>query len=70
MKTANISPKMRLCNAIDSILWTMYAYRSTPPTPEELDKYDRKYKPYIDSLIEEVKNEEAKNEEVKNEDAI
>ena len=49
---------MRLCNAIDSILWTMYAYRSTPPTPEELAKYDRTYKPYIDKLIKEAKNED------------
>ena len=45
------------------MLWNMYAYRSTPPTPEELDEYDRIYKPYIDSLIEEVKNEEVKNED-------
>ena len=58
MKTINISPEMRLCNAIDSILWTMYAYRSTPPTPEELAEYDRRYKPYIDKLIKEAKNED------------
>ena len=45
------------------MLWNMYAYRSTPPTPEELVEYDRIYKPYIDSLIEEVKNEEVKNED-------
>ena len=53
------SPSVRLCNAIDSILWTMYAYRSTPPTPEELAEYDRTYKPYIDKLIKEAKNEDA-----------
>lgn len=58
MQTLNNSPKTRLFNAIDSMLWNMYAYRSTPPTPKELDEYDRHYKPYIDSLIEEVKNED------------
>ena len=52
------SPKVRLCNAIDSMLWNMYAYRSAPPTAEELAEYDRICKPYIDSLIEEVKNED------------
>ena len=59
MKTINSSPKMRLCNAIDSMHWDMYAYRLAPLKPEELVKYDRIYKPYIDSLIEEVKNEDA-----------
>ena len=58
MQAINNSPKMRLCNAIDSMLWNMYAYRSAPPTAEELAEYDRVYKPYIDSLIEEVKNED------------
>ena len=58
MQTTNISPKTRLFNAIDSMLWNMYAYRSKPPTPEELVEYDRIYKPYIDRLIEEVKNED------------
>ena len=58
MQTINISPTTRLFNAIDSMLWNMYAYRSKPPTPEELAEYDRIYKPYIDSLIEEVKNED------------
>ena len=58
MKTANISPETRLFNAIDSMLWNMYAYRSKPPTQKELVEYDRIYKPYIDSLIEEVKNED------------
>ena len=53
------SPQVRLCNAIYSMLWNMYAYRSTPPTPEELAEYDRIYKPYIDKLIEEAKNENA-----------
>lgn len=38
------------------MLWNMYAYRSKPLTPKELDEYDRHYKPYIASLIEEVKN--------------
>lgn len=55
MQTLNNSPETRLFNAIDSMLWNMYAYRSKPLTPEELVKYDRIYKPYIDSLIEEVK---------------
>ena len=58
MKTRNSSPKMRLCNAIDSMLWDMYAYRLAPLKPEELVEYDHVYKPYIDSLIEEVKNED------------
>lgn len=53
------SPRTRLFNAIDSMIWNMYAYRSTPPTPEELAEYDRIYKPYIDKLIEEAKNEDA-----------
>lgn len=53
------SPRTRLCNAIDNMLWTIYAYRSTPPTPEELAEYDRICKPYIDKLIEEAKNEDA-----------
>ena len=53
------SPRVRLFNAIDFMLWNMYAYRSTPPTPEELAEYDRTYKPYIDKLTEEVKNEDA-----------
>lgn len=53
------SPRVRLFNAIDSMLWNIYAYRSTPPTPEELAEYDRIYKPYIDKLIEEAKNEDA-----------
>ena len=53
------SPSVRLCNAIDSMLWNTYAYRSTPPTPEELAEYDRTYKPYIDKLIKEAKNEDA-----------
>jgi len=52
------SPQVRLCNAIDNMLWNMYAYRSKPPTPEELAEYDRIYKPYIDKLIEEAKNED------------
>jgi hypothetical protein len=59
MDPADKSPRVRLFNAIDSMLWNMYAYRSTPPTPEELAEYDRIYKPYIDKLIEEVKNEDA-----------
>jgi len=54
----NESPKVRLCKAIDSMLYNMYAYRLTPPTTEELAEYDRVYKPYIDSLIKEVKNED------------
>lgn len=58
MQIINSSPKTRLFNAIDSTLWNMYAYRSKPPTPEELAECDRIYKPYIDSLIEEVKNED------------
>lgn len=58
MQTINSSPRIQLCKAIDSMLWNMYAYRFTPPTPEELAEYDRVYKPYIDSLIEEVKNED------------
>lgn len=58
MQIINSSPKTRLFNAIDSMLWNMYAYRSKPPTPEELSNYDHIYKPYIDSLIEEVKNED------------
>lgn len=58
MQTIKISPKMRLCNAIDTMLWDMYAYRLAPLTPEELAEYDRIYKPYIDRLIEEVKNED------------
>ena len=58
MDLYNGSPKTRLFNAIDSMLWNMYAYRSKPLTPEELAEYDRVYKPYIDSLIEEVKNED------------
>lgn len=41
------------------MLWTIYAYRSTPPTPEELAEYDRMYMPYIKRLIEEIKNEDA-----------
>ena len=53
------SPQARLCRAIDSMLWNMYAYRSAPPTPEELAEYDRVYKPYIGKLIEEAKNEDA-----------
>lgn len=53
------SPQVKLCNAIDSMLWNIYAYRSTPPTPEELAEYDRIYKPYINKLIEEAKNENA-----------
>lgn len=53
------SPRARLCSAIDNMLWSIYAYRSMPPTPEELAEYDRTYKPYIDKLIEEVKNEDA-----------
>ena len=57
MQTINSSPKVRLCNAIDSMLWNMYAYRLTPLTAKELAEYDRIYKPYIDNLIEEVKNE-------------
>ena len=59
MDPADKSPRVRLFNAIDSMLWNMYAYRSIPPTPEELAEYDRTYKPYIDKLIEEVKNEDA-----------
>lgn len=59
MDPVDKSPRVRLFNAIDSMLWNMYAYRSTPPTPEELAEYDRTYKPYIDKLIEEVKNEDA-----------
>lgn len=58
MDIVNASPRIRLCNAIDSMLWNMYAYRSKPPTAEELAEYDRICKPYIDSLIEEVKNED------------
>lgn len=58
MQAINSSPRTRLFNAIDSMLWNMYAYRSKPPTAEELDEYDRVYKPYINSLIEEVKNED------------
>ena len=58
MQTINNSPRIRLCNAIDSMLWNMYAYRSRPPAPEEIAEYDRVYKPYIDSRIEEVKNED------------
>jgi hypothetical protein len=58
MNPYNESPKVRLCKAIDSMLWNMYAYRFTPPTPKELAEYDRIYKPYIGSLIEEVKNED------------
>ena len=58
MDIVNASPRTRLCNAIDSMLWNMYAYRLRPPTAEELAEYDRIYKPYIDSLIEEVKNED------------
>ena len=58
MNLYNESPKVRLCKAIDSMLYNMYAYRSAPPTPEELAEYDRVYKPYIDSLIKEVKNED------------
>lgn len=58
MQAINSSPRIRLCNAIDSMLWNMYAYRLRPLTPEELAKYDHVYKPYIDSLIEEVKNED------------
>ena len=54
----NGSPKMRLCNAIDSMLWNMYAYRLKPPTAEELAEYDRICKHYIDNLIENVKNED------------
>ena len=53
------SPRTRLFNTIDSMIWNMYAYRSTPPTPEELAEYDRAYTPYIDKLIEEAKNEDA-----------
>ena len=53
------SPQVRLCSAIDSMLWNMYAYRSTLLTPEELVEYDRIYKPYIDKLTEEAKNEDA-----------
>ena len=55
----NKSPRTRLCNAIDNMLWTMYAYRLTPPTPEELAEYDRTYMPHIKSLMEEIKNEDA-----------
>ena len=58
MQTINSYPKTRLFNAIDSMLWNMYAYRSKPLTAEELAKYDHIYKPYIDNLIEEVKNED------------
>ena len=58
MQTINISPTTRLFNAIDSMLWNMYAYRSKPPTQKELEEYDHIYKPYIDRLIEEVKNED------------
>lgn len=53
------SPRTRLCNAIDNMLWTIYAYRSTPPTPEELTEYDRTYMPHIKRLMEEIKNEDA-----------
>ena len=59
MDPTDKSPQVRLCNAIDSMLWNMYAYRSTPPTAKELAEYDRVYKPYIDKLIEEAKNEDA-----------
>ena len=58
MQAINNSPRTRLSNAIDSMLWNIYAYRSKPPTAEELIEYDRIYKPYIDNLIEEVKNED------------
>lgn len=51
------SPRTRLCNAIDNMLWTIYAYRSTPPTPEELAEYDRMYMSHIKKLMEEIKNE-------------
>ena len=57
MQIINSSPETRLFNAIDSMLWNMYAYRSKPPTQKELEEYDRIYKPYIDKLIKEVKNE-------------
>lgn len=53
------SPRTRLCNVIDNMLWTIYAYRSTPPTPEELAEYDRMYMPHIKRLMEEIKNEDA-----------
>lgn len=58
METINSSPKLRLCNAIDSMLWSIYAYRLAPLTPEELSKHDQVCKPYINNLIEEVKNED------------
>ena len=60
MNPYNESPKVRLFKAIDSMLYNMYAYRSKPPTAEELAEYDHVYKPYISSLIEEVKNEDQK----------
>ena len=60
MQTINSSPKMRLCNVIDSMLWNIYAYRSKPPTTEEIAEYDRVFKPYIDRLIKEAKNEDKK----------
>lgn len=53
----NVLTQTRLCFAIDNMLWTMYAYRSTPPTETELAEYDRTYKPYIHKLMEEVKND-------------
>ena len=59
MDPTDRSLQVRLCNAIDSMLWNMYAYRSTPPTLEELAEYDRTYKPYIKRLMEEIKNENA-----------
>ena len=49
---------MRLCNAIDTMLWDMYAYRLAPLTPEERAEYDHIHKPYIGRLIEEVENED------------
>ena len=57
MNSHNTSAQTRLCLAIDNMLWSMYAYRSMPPTKEELAEYDRIYKPHIHKLMEEVKND-------------
>jgi hypothetical protein len=57
MDLRNALVQKRLCIAIDNMLWSMYAYRSIPPTKTEIAEYDRIYKPYIHKLMEEVKND-------------
>ena len=57
MDLCNASTQTRLCIAIDNMLWSMYAYRSIPPTKTDLAEYDRIYKPYLHKLMEEVRND-------------